>query len=516
MVAHMIGYSGVPAKVFDRLPTLRAPIGSRFLLAAALLATAIPGVCGQAWLEVGDTRLRADLQLLVDANLTSLPLGVWPIPVADIERALTEIESASIESGAYDAVIARIRVAVRAEAADHTHLDVLEASGGRAGLLRDFGTAGREDGEMTLGAAKLANRWALEVRGTIAASPSDEKTFRFDRSHLTFRLGNWLMSANTLDRWWGPGQMSSLILSNNARPMPGLMLDRAMSTPSTLPVLKWLGSWRFTGLLGQMESDRADVQNPLFMGMRVSVRPLHFLDIGLNRTAQFCGEGRTCKLETIKDVLGFNDTPGFTVDPKDQPGNQLAGWDVRIASPWRALPLAVYTQDIGEDRIDLRPTDRLVQYGAEAWHVFSNGDVLRGYWEYSDSTCAAASDLPNFNCAYTNNIFFADGYRYRGRAIGHTTDADSLLRATGLRWLRAAGSEWSLGYRRAALNRDPVPDPYNTVSNGPSDYESVALEWSDNIWNGKLRVQLGYEQIDPLGGVSDDRAFGFLSWRKLL
>lgn len=485
-------------------------------IALALLAGALPASAGQAWLEVGDERLRADLQLLVDAQLISLPLGAWPIPVADIERVLGDLESARVASPAYDAVIARVRVAVRAESADDLHLDSFRASGGRAGLLRDFGTAAREDGELSVGLAKLANRWAMEVRGTVAASPQDDKTFRFDGSHLTVRFGNWLMSASTLDRWWGPGQVSSLILSNNARPIPSLVLERATSAAFRGPVLRWLGPWRFTGFVGKMESDRADVENPLIMGMRVSIRPLPMLDIGLNRTAQFCGEGRKCDLETFTDVLGFKDTPGFSVSPEDQPGNQLAGWDVRISSPWRVLPIALYTQDIGEDRIDFRPTDRLVQYGAEGWHAFASGDVIRAYWEYSDSTCAAASDAPNFNCAYTNNIFFADGYRYRGRAIGHTTDADSLLRATGVRWLRASGSEWAVNYRKAALNRDPVPDPQNTVSPGPSDYESASLEWSDGMWDGKLRVQLGYERIEPLEGTDVDRVFGFLSWSKLL
>lgn len=365
-------------------------------------------------------------------------------------------------------------------------------------------------------ASKLADRWALEVRGTISASPQDDKSIRLDGSHLTARYGNWLLSASTLDRWWGPGNGSSLILSNNARPMPALVLERATSTAFRLPVLKWAGPWRFTTLVGQMESDRADVENPLFLGMRVSFRPARFLEIGLSRTAQFCGEGRSCTLDTLQDVLGFNDTVGETVSFEDQPGNQLAGWDVRIASPWPSVPIAIYKQDIGEDRIDIRPTDRMALYGLESWLQLGDGGTVRGYVEYADTTCAAESSTPVFNCAYTNNVFSADGYRYRHRAIGHTTDADSASLSAGLRWTRPAGDEWSLEYWNAELNRDPGVDPNHSIAPQSSDYQSFSLGWRAELFRGTAQIQIGMERIEAAQQSSDDQVFGFLGWRRHL
>jgi hypothetical protein len=485
----------------------------RKVLPVLLLIAIPPSYAAQAWLEVGDARLRGDLQLLADAGLISLPLAAWPIPVSDVERVLNEMNSSRLPSNAYDAVIARVQASVRANFDRGIHFDTLRASAGQASVLRDFDTAGREDGELTVGIAKLGRGWAAELRGTIAIAPSDDKKVRLDGSHVTARWGNWFLSANVMDRWWGPGNVSSLILSNNARPIPSLVLDRATSTAFRWRPLRWLGPWRATALLGRMESGRADVQNPLFLGMRASFRPVRMIEIGLSRTAQFCGEGRTCDLQTFADVLGFNDTAGVTVSPERQPGNQLAGWDVRIASPWPVLPLAVYKQDIGEDRIDFKPTDRLYLYGAESWHLFANGASLRGYVEYSDATCAAEGGNPVFNCAYSNNIFFADGYRYRGRAIGHTTDADAQLRAAGVRWASSTGTELSLDFRNAALNRDPGPDPNNGVSIGPADYESAAIGWRRRIRGGALQLQLGIEKIAPLDAADRQRAFGFVSWR---
>jgi hypothetical protein len=176
--------------------------------------------------------------------------------------------------------------------------------------------------------------------------------------------------------------------------------------------------------------------------------------------------------------------------------------------------VALYSQRIGEDRINVRPTDKLNQYGVEAWFASTRGEVLRAYAEYSDSTCAAGSDEPNFNCAYNHHIFFEDGYRFRDRSIGHTTDGDSLLRAVGVLWSRPSGASWSLDARDAALNRGPTPDARNTVSPGAADYQSLELGWRGRQFGGQLQVQLGVERLEPRGAPSSDRVFGFVGWRR--
>jgi len=91
-------------------------------------------------------------------------------------------------------------------------------------------------------------------------------------------LGNWSLSAGYLDRWWGPGWEGSLILSDNARPVPSFGIDRIEAQPFTLPVLRWLGPWRFSTFMGQLEEDR-DYPEALLFGMRFESRPLRFTRI---------------------------------------------------------------------------------------------------------------------------------------------------------------------------------------------------------------------------------------------
>lgn len=490
------------------------------LLAAGLscaLVWASAAAASQVWAEVGDGRLRSDLQLLADSGVIELPLADWPVPMADISRAMGGIEMSALDTPALRDAYDRIEKATAPTTADYLHLDSVGIAGGEPGLLRDFDTPARENGDVSVGIADYGDRWAAELKLTYAISPRDHQPVRLDGSNVTLRLGNWLISANTLDKWWGPGYESSLILSNNARPMPALMLERATAVPFRTPLLHWLGPWRFIFYVAQMDANRPDVENPLFLGERLSFMPWSHLTIGLSRTAEWCGAHRGCGLTMFKNLLLFNDTVGDTLSVgTPQPGNEEAGYDVRLSSPWRAVPLAAYIQFLGEDEIHRLPARIMRQYGLEGWYGLSNGDMLRGFIEYTDSTCGAGRNPPQYFCAYEHSVFF-EGYRYRDLPIGSAADADSILRTVGLRWVRHAGDEWQLKLQNGHFNRGDVVHPYDPVSGaGSSLYESAQVEYRRRLFGGDLRVQLGAERQRPPEAIANGRGFGYITWSKAL
>ena len=51
-----------------------------------------------------------------------------------------------------------------------------------------------------------------------------------------------------------------------------------------------------------IEHDRV-IRDAQFWGMRVNFRPLPSLEIGLSRSAQWCGKDRPCDLDTFIDVI---------------------------------------------------------------------------------------------------------------------------------------------------------------------------------------------------------------------
>ncbi len=490
-----------------RVARIAAGLSATLLLAAGLPVRAADA----AWFESGDVQLRIDLQLLVDAGIIRVPVNHWPVPRAAVRYALGNAKEHFALNGAVMDALARVRGRF---AAPRSALRFsATASGGQAALLRTFGTAGREDGELAARVDWSSGRFAAGFTGTGVVDPADGHGLRADGSHLTLQLGNWLLSANTLERFWGPSHESSLILSNNARPMPTVMVERAEARPFESRWLDWLGPWRFTFGISRMEGERADIDAPLFMAWRVVVMPFSDIELGFSRTAQFCGEQLECNLDTFGNMLAGNDNVGIDATPENEPGNQMAGFDIRWMSPLGDWPYAVYAQYVGEDESSYLPAKYLNQLGFEVWRPIGDG-LVQAFAEYTSTTCSANSNRgPYYNCAYNQGQFNAEGYRYRGRVVGYTSDRDAENYAAGATYTGSNGELWSLTARIARLNRDDFGDVLNTVSAVPATYQALELGWRGRVRGDAVTVQLGAESLEPAGGKRDVEPFGFVRWQ---
>lgn len=472
------------------------------MLAGGLLLSAVAQ--SEPWQAPGDGRLRHDLELLSDAGLVHAPLTAWPVSWPEIARDVGGINAA--EQPLYvQAALARVRAAATAE----TALGELEFEARIAGseqpmALRRFDDVPRESGELSVSAQYLGERFAFKGEVTAVPDPSDDKEVRPDGSYVAAVLGNWMLHAGYIDRWWGPGWEGSLIYGSNARPIPSITIERNYSDPIDHPWLKWIGQWRFVATMGQLEDDRADAPNAQLFGMRVTWKPHPRVEVGLSRTAQWCGDGRPCDLDTFWDLLIGNDNDQPLAE---QPGNQLGGFDVRWSVP--RLPVALYVQGIGEDEANFMPSHYLGLAGIEVW-----GGVGERSWrvhlEAADTTCSFYSD-PQYGCAYRHSIYF-DGYQYYDRSIGHAVDGDSRQLAMGAMLVDGDGSSWELALQKAEVNRRGE-NPVHSVSLVPEDIASVDLHYRRMLFGGDLRVGIGYEERDadgPDGPEEDIR--GYLQW----
>ena len=140
-------------------------------------------------------------------------------------------------------------------------------------------------------------------------------------------------------------------------------------------------------------------------------------------------EGRSCTWSDFWNLWWGNDNTGDNVDPEDEPGNQLAGWDARWASPIGDWPYAIYWQHTGEtiDNQLYRPYRSMELGGVEVWGDLDSGASWRLNFEWADTLCSGTVDEQKLlDCAYNNGIFNVEGYRYKGRVLGHSTDGDAV------------------------------------------------------------------------------------------
>jgi hypothetical protein len=145
----------------------------------------------------------------------------------------------------------------------------------------------------------------------------------------------------------------------------------------------------------------------------------------------------------------------------------MAGFDIRWNSPIGNFPYAIYAQYIGEDESSYVPAKYIAQLGLEMWKPLADGGLVQGFFEYATTTCQRATDRgPYYNCAYNQGRFSYEGYRYKGRVIGYSSDRDAENWALGATFAEANGALWTAAARRSRLNRDDfgesaTPSPWS-------------------------------------------------------
>lgn len=475
---------------------------------AAMACLVIGAAHADPWLAPGNAGLGADIQLLADAGILHGPVTTWPMSWPDVARDVLAADEKGLDPATIDALWRVRRLARDASSGGYAGMGIRVSGAYEPVTLREFADSPREEGELALRASWLGEHFAMNLQGSYVASPEDGKDFRADGSYLGVNFGNYMLSAGFMERWWGPGWDNSLILSTNARPIPSVTLERNYTDPFKTKWLSWIGPWRASIAMGRAESSGVPVEDVRFFAARVNFKPRPWLEFGLTRTAQWCGGDRPCDWGTFVDmVLGHDNQTTNGGVSEEQPGNQMAGYDMRLRSPWRGLPLVFYSQWIGEDEAGGLPSKFLGQFGLETW-----GSTRFGGWrarlEYNDTACNFSRENPEFGCAYRNGIY-PQGYAYRGRIIGSSMDNDSRMFTLAGLLTRANGDVVSLTVRRADINRDGGE---HAISNVPLALDNVELRYSRGFGAGKIGAGIGYE--DPALGDSSSRVHGFVVWQQ--
>lgn len=486
-----------------------------------MLLLAVPSVHAEPWLAPGDLALRHDIELLADAGIIRGPVMTWPISWPDVARDVLAAADTTQSERSIDEALARVKRAARdAQQEGPGGLELRAAGASDAPDWRAFSDQPREQGEVTVASSWMTERLAARIQVTGVASSTDNQSVRLDGSYIGVNVGNFMISAGEMERWWGPGWDGSLILGTNARPIPSLTVERNYTDPFKTKWLHWIGPWRASIAVGQAEGATSARDGALtvlpdvrFLAARFNFKPRPWMEFALTRSAQFCGQGRDCSLSTIKDLLLGRDNRSATLSFAQEPGNQMAGYDLRIRAPWQRIPALVYVQAIGEDEANGLPSKFLGVVGAEAW-----GSIALGSWrlraEFTDTACVFMRRNPEFNCSYRNSVI-PQGYSYRGRMIGHGLDNDSSMASIGAVLVRPSGDSWSIILRNARVNRGgSVPDLAHALSSGASKLRNADLEYHHGFTAGDIRAGVA---LDDFSGTRNDSSLrAFVEWRQRL
>lgn len=457
------------------------------LSAARTPATASP------WAEVGDAVLRSDIEVLTQYGLIDGLVTTWPIPWAQISHRLV-VEDVSSLPPHIRRSLRRVRDRMARETAiKRFRFEAIGRVSSEPALVRDFGPSGRREID-----ARARGEWMTRTMGArLSVGYQSDIDFgsgdlSFDDSYFALSVANWIVYGGTLDQWWGPGEVSSLILSNNARPFPRVGLMRRNPTAFETPWLSWIGPWQFNAFGGVLDEGRRVISNPLVLGFRVAFSPLPGVEIGATRALMICGGGRPCEFGTFVDAFIGND---FTGDPLNDPGNQLEGLDLRFSSRLGGQYFTLYGQIIGEaEEFLIYPDLAGLVVGLTLWGgIGGEGALWRLTTEYSDSTSYQGA-LPlsdaRFGVFY-NHFIYKNGYRYRRRALGHSLDGDARLFSVVGTLTDLRDWTYRLAYHHAELNRDSSGPHPVSLSNEDINLFEIGLNvpWRKGSFAIELRLQ---------------------------
>jgi len=466
------------------------------------------------WVNPGDAKARHELQKRVDRGDASLTTSTWPIMWPAINASS---KVANADSSGFGAPLGVRLSRLKANDFANGSRGVFRVSGASAPrLVQGFEPAVQNDGELTLGYELQQGHWALGVNVTGVADPEDDESFRLDGSYLAGTLGNLVIGVGAIDRWWGPGWQSSLILSNNARPVPSVWVNRKTDAEPETSWLKWIGPWNFTAFVGQLEKERA-VSEPALIGMRFTMRPFQGLDIGLSRTIMFAGEGRPNNGSALWDALIGRDNSQDGGD--NDPGNQLGSIDFRYGFALGDQAGGLYAQMMGEDEAGSFPGKKSWLFGLD-WTTSLFGSDQQWFAEYVNTLADdfLGDALPNISYEHFN---YRTGYRYYGRNMAASVDGDAIATTLGVYHFLPQGTTFSASLTYAELNRDGVsravrPNPkvnYVIPALGQELFlADFGVKTPLPAGELSLNVQVADDRIELVGGKLD-RVAASATWQ---
>jgi len=444
------------------------------------------------WVDTQDNYLRQSLQSLAQAGLLSGPVNTYPIMWKNIAIDLNRIDSAAL-SPALQFAVAHLRSALNANRQQRQSGLKLKANSATANH-QYFGETYVEDAAASLfhevQTDTVAGRLQLNQRQV--DDDSKEQASTLDGSYLALIRGNWVLQLDQTSVWWGPGQQSSLLLSNNARPLPSIRLTRHGWQADERSWLHWLGPWSATTFLGYGQHHSV-VPQTRYWGGRLTLRPVHALELGASRVIQWGGEGRSNGFSTLWDLVSY--------DKRDEiPADQRAAVDAAYHLQLGNFPLTLYTELADDDNQSGTPDALLQLWGVRSYFGDAAG-IHTVNIEYSDTYLQCAEQLDAGACAYQGDVY-AEGYRRYGRFIGSGYGADAEVLSSAWHYQTVDGISWSAQLTLARYYQAQLRD---------SSWQ-LKLEHRRGLFDGLLSLQLRYLQKSPLRPELDHQVSAAGSW----
>lgn len=365
------------------------------------------------------------------------------------------------------------------------------------GVVHQSGTEGTPLVENNEGVAygdghNLEFRWSMEGYlgryATVLVEPNalhtdETNRLSLQKGYLKLGSGGIELEVGRDANWFGPGYRGATTLTNNAANFDMVKL----SSPEPVDVgwiKKYLGDFKYALIGSRFDAtgSGADYRKPWFFGMKLTLKPKPWFEIGANLVRQEGGPGFTGDVSLFDQIFGGADNDHV---------NSIAGIDLRIRIPW-LRNTEIYGEYSGEDSASFWPFVESYVAGIYIPCLTPSGrDDLR--FEYYRGSVIHYTDWQ-----------FPAGYVYKGMTPGHSQGGaaeEFFVRYS--HWFSARNS-LALEYfhtergqeGRLKVNSAGRYDPVNGVMQAVERKDALRAFWSLPFYGDvDLNVNYGWERI---------------------
>jgi hypothetical protein len=470
-------------------------------------------VSADPWIDTSDSYVRQCVETLAQQGIISHPVNTYPLMWKSIQSDLNSISELS-DVNKYSNAVRCVKKYLFYAKKDLSGIRL--SASNSPDTERSYGETWRQEEGLSIYKSAKGKNWAFKVRTNYLNHPIDKQSQSFTGSYLAGVIGNWVISVDSVDRWWGPGKDSGLILTNNALAFPAFRITRQQSDAPKSRWLSWIGKWSFTALVGQQKHNNQTPDTDIW-GARLNWRPISALEIGISRVAQ---RGRQSIYESVgsfnsqvtyssilnkatlanrTNLIQSQVTIGLQLKPQ-QGLNQLAALDLK----WHLtslinLPLSVYYETAG-DKNNFDKPSALMQLAGLEYNWGSKTAIHQLYIE-SSGTQKYCNNTETPLCGYQNQ-FNTEGFRQYGVTIGSAYGDNAHATVVAYRYWSAG---WQASVKIRELNFDDDLTKNNLVNqSGISSFENndkneVQFSLRTQLFDGKLYTQISYSEYSENG-----------------
>ncbi len=329
----------------------------------------------------------------------------------------------------------------------------------------------------------FAPPYSLQVREAIAkadANPLQAATpfaqvdqFNLLDTYVAANYSGWDFAFGKQSLWWGPGDGTSLIYSDNAAPI--YMFRGSRISPFRIPLLSdVLGPFKLDFFVGKLSGNQFPPR-PLIHGENVTFMPTRNLQIGFDRLVEFGGVGRPLTAGALWNSY-LSVTSSVNYRASRNPGKRTSGFYLSYRPPLLRNWLSVYGEALSADDVTPLANPPRAAWNSGIYLPRIPGLPRLDFHAEGGYTDADTSRSNNGDFVYWD-LFYHDLSTNKRNLIGSWIGREGKGYQAWTTYHFNARSDFQIGFRHANVAKDFIPAG-ETITDG---YTNIGWQFPGGV-----------------------------------